>query len=185
MPLQNTTQLTLENLRKEIESLNSEIDILRSGGFNIVRFLLMWKAIEPLPNSNLDELLLEGKQYLTFVKEIIDWLYSKGLFVIIDFHQDLAHEIYGGDGFLDWALAIDLFHRKPLEPATLKDRYWSTQYYINYLVRHTLESFWKNDLTNIEMNLQNYPVRTHLEKTIGQTVKFFKAVNGNRDHPAI
>jgi hypothetical protein len=74
---------------------------------------------------------------------------------------------------------------KPLKPAMLKDRYWSTQYYINYLVRHTLESFWKNSLTNVERNLQNYPVRTHLEKTIGQTVKFFKSTNDNRGHPAI
>ena len=47
-----------------------------------------------------------------------------------------------------------------------------------------LESFWKNDLKNIQMNLQNYPVRTHLEKTIGQTVKF-KTLTGNRGHPGI
>jgi cellulase (glycosyl hydrolase family 5) len=185
MPLQNNILPILENLRKEIEVVNSQIDTLKSLGFNIVRLLVMWKAIEPSPNSNLDELLPSGKLYLTFVKEIIDRLYSKGLFVIIDFHQDLAHEIYGGDGFPDWALAIDLFHGKPLEPATLKDRYWSTQYYINYLVRHTLESFWKNSLTNVEINLQNYPVRTHLEKTIGQTVKFFRSANDNKGHPAI
>jgi Cellulase (glycosyl hydrolase family 5) len=184
-PLQNNIELTLENLRREIELVNPQIDILRSLGLNTVRLLVMWKAIEPSPNSNLEELLPSGKQYLTFVKEIIDKLYSKGLFVIIDFHQDLAHEIYGGDGFPDWALAIDPFHGKPLKPATLKDRYWSIQYYINYLARHTLESFWKNSLTNVEMNLQNYPVRNHLEKTIGQTVKFFKSTNDKRGHPAI
>ena len=149
-----------------------------------MRLLIIWKAIEPSPNSNLDDLLPEGKQYLMFVNEIIDKLYLKGLFVIIDFHQDLAHEIYGGDGFPDWALATDVLHGKPIEPATLKDRYWSTQYHVNYLVRYTTESFWKNDLTNIEMGLQNYPVRTHLEKTIAQTVKFFKAMNNNRGHPA-
>jgi hypothetical protein len=97
-PLQNNIELTLENLRREIELVNPQIDILRSLGLNTVRLLVMWKAIEPSPNSNLEELLPSGKQYLTFVKEIIDKLYSKGLFVIIDFHQDLAHEIYGGDG---------------------------------------------------------------------------------------
>src|SRR5215467_12022395 len=162
-----------------------QIKLLKDLGFNIVRFLVMWKAIEPTPNPNLDQLLPQGENYLNLVKEIIDVLYSYGLFVIIDFHQDIAHEVYGGDGFPDWALAIDFFHGKPTEPARLKDRYWSTQYYINYLVRHTLESFWKNDLTNIQLNLQNYPVRTHLEKTIGQTVKFFKTLTGNSGHPAI
>jgi hypothetical protein len=109
-PLENNIQLNLENLRKEIELINSQIDTIRSLGFNIVRLLVMWKAIEPSPNSNLEELLPEGKQYLTFIKETVDKMYSKGLFVMIDFHQDLAHGIYGGDGFPDWALAIDLFH---------------------------------------------------------------------------
>jgi hypothetical protein len=56
---------------------------------------------------------------------------------------------------------------------------------INKLVKHTLASFWKNDLTNREFGLQNFPVRTHLEKTIGLTVKFFKSLNDNRGHPAI
>jgi Glycoside hydrolase family 5 C-terminal domain/Cellulase (glycosyl hydrolase family 5) len=35
------------------------------------------------------------------------------------------------------------------------------------------------------MNLSHYPVRTHLEKTIGQTIKFFKNANGGEGHPAI
>jgi Cellulase (glycosyl hydrolase family 5) len=183
-PLQSK-DITLQELKNEIELVKPQIKLLKDLGFNIVRFLVMWKAIEPTPNTNLDQLLPEGQNYLDLVKEIMDVLYSYGLFVIIDFHQDIAHEIYGGDGFPDWALAVDLFHGKPTEPVRLKDRYWSTQYYINYLVRHTLESFWKNDLTNIQLNLQNYPVRTHLEKTIGQTVKYFKTVNGNSGHPAI
>ena len=53
------------------------------------------------------------------------------------------------------------------------------------MVRNTLESFWKNNLKNAEEGLEGYPVRTHLEKTVGQTVKFFKALNGGNGHPAI
>jgi hypothetical protein len=52
-------------------------------------------------------------------------------------------------------------------------------------VRNTLVSFWKNDLTNEEIGLKNFPVRTHLEKTVGQTVKFFKSQNESHGHPAI
>ena len=74
----------------------------------------MWKAIEPFPNPHLDELLPEGKNYLDMIKVIIDKLHERRLFVILDFHQDIAHEIYGGDGFPDWALAIDEFHWKPI-----------------------------------------------------------------------
>jgi hypothetical protein len=56
---------------------------------------------------------------------------------------------------------------------------------INKSLKETLKSFWENDLTNLDEGLKNYPVRTHLEKTIGQTVKFFKSLNGGLGHPAI
>ena len=96
--------------------IEPEIKRLAELGFNVIRLLVIWKAIEPRPNPNLDQLLPEGVTYLNLIKEIIDMLYSYGLFVIIDFHQDIAHEVYGGDGFPDWALAIDEFHLKPSIP---------------------------------------------------------------------
>ncbi|HEY7080103.1 MAG TPA: cellulase family glycosylhydrolase [Nitrososphaeraceae archaeon] len=187
-PLQSKG-ITLQELKKELRIIEPEIKRLAELGFNIVRLLVMWKAIEPRPNPNLDQLLPEGENYLNLVKEIIDMLYSNGLFVIIDFHQDIAHEVYGGDGFPDWALAIDECHLKPIPLSNpfsnVKARGWAVGYYLNYLVRNTLESFWKNNLKNAEEGLEGYPVRTHLEKTVGQTVRFFKALNGGNGHPAI
>jgi hypothetical protein len=171
-------------LKEEIELVKSELDLLKKLGFNIIRLLISWKAVEPKPNPNLDELMTEGQEYLILVNQIIDTLYRRDLYIILDFHQDIAHEVYGGDGFPDWALAIDEEHKRP-KASNLKDRKWQTAYMINKLVKHTLASFWKNDLTNREFGLQNFPVRTHLEKTIGQTVKFFKSLNDNRGHPAI
>jgi hypothetical protein len=35
------------------------------------------------------------------------------------------------------------------------------------------------------MGLDHFPVRTHLEKTIGQTVKFFKSFNEGLGHPSL
>ena len=118
----------------------------------------MWKAIEPKPNPNLNQLLPEGEQYLQFIKEILDAIYVYDLFVILDFHQDIAHGVYGGDGFPDWALAIDESHPHPPQ-SNFKNRSWGMAYYLNYLVRHTLGSFWRNRLRNIEAGLQDYPVR--------------------------
>ncbi|MFZ0695545.1 MAG: cellulase family glycosylhydrolase [Nitrososphaeraceae archaeon] len=185
LDVRNIDQL---DLKKEIELVKPELDLLRHLGFNIVRLLISWKAIEPKPNPNLEELLPEGKHYLSMVKEIIDELYKRDLYVFLDFHQDIAHEIYGGDGFPDWAIAIDKKYKKP-KPASLRDKKWQVAYMINKLVRNTFRSFWDNNLTNIEAGLQNYPVRTHLEKTIGQVVKFFTEsgndVNNEKGHPAI
>jgi Cellulase (glycosyl hydrolase family 5)/Glycoside hydrolase family 5 C-terminal domain len=171
-------------LKEEIESVKTELDLLKKLGFNIIRLLISWKAIEPKPNPDLNELMTEGREYLTLVNQIINELYRRDLYIILDFHQDIAHEVYGGDGFPDWALAIDEEHKRP-KASNLKDRKWQTAYIINKLVRHTLISFWKNDLTNQEIGLKNFPVRTHLEKTIGQTVKFFKSLNESHGHPAI
>jgi aryl-phospho-beta-D-glucosidase BglC (GH1 family) len=47
--------------------------------------------------------MAEGRQYLGYVKEIIEELYKRDLYVLVDFHQNIAYEIYGGDGFPDWA----------------------------------------------------------------------------------
>jgi endoglycosylceramidase len=132
----------------------------------------------------LDNLLPQGQRYLSMVNQIIDALFSRGLYIILDFHQDIAHEVYGGDGFPNWALAIDEKHPRP-KASNLKDRKWQMAYMLNKSLKNTLTSFWKNDLTNSELGLQNFPVRTHLEKTIGQTVKFFKSLNNGSGHPAV
>ncbi len=42
-------------LKEEIELVKSELDLLKKLGFNIIRLLISWKAIEPKPNPNLDE----------------------------------------------------------------------------------------------------------------------------------
>ena len=158
--IKNLNQLDLE---KEIELASSELDLLKHLGFNIVRLLISWKAIESRPNPNLDEEILpEGREYLTAVSQIIDELYSRGLYVILDFHQDIANEIFGGDGFPDWALAIDDKHKRPLIDdkhkrtaiSNLKDELWQKAYLTNNLVRHTLRSFWNNDLQTMKLDLE-------------------------------
>jgi uncharacterized membrane protein HdeD (DUF308 family) len=181
-----TKNLSQLNLKEEIKSVEPELDRLKDVGFNVVRLLISWKAIEPRPNTNLDELLPEGKQYLTCVKEIIDELHARNLYVFLDFHQDIAHEVYGGDGFPDWALAIDNEHKLP-EPSNLQDKKWMIKYVTNKSLKKTLTSFWRNDLTNIEGEdkLEHFPVRTHLEKTIGQTARFFRSLNNGAGHPAV
>src|SRR5215211_4330974 len=181
-----TKNLSQLNLKEEIKSVEPELDRLKDLGFNIVRLLISWKAIEPRPNTNVDELLPEGKQYLTCVKEIIDELYARNLYVFLDFHQDIAHERYGGDGFPDWALATDIEHELP-EPSNLQDKKWMIKYVTNKSLKKTLTSFWRNDLTNTEgeNKLEHFPVRTHLEKTIGQTARFFRSLNDGAGHPAI
>ena len=186
LPLSVTT-LDPAQVDAELAAVRSELDRLRATGVNIVRLLTIWKGIEPTPNPNLETLLPAGRAYLEMLKKVVDELYYKhGMYVLIDFHQDIAHEIYGGDGFPDWAIGIDKDHSKP-KPENLKNSAWGLLYYDNPTpfyqidddVRNTLRSFWANSLTNTDAGLANFPVRTHLARTIGRTAEFFK------EHPAV
>jgi hypothetical protein len=182
-PLEAKT-ISSSELSNEIRSVARELDLMKDCGFSAVRLPISWKAIEPRPNPNLEELLPEGVEYLELVTQIIDELYSRGILVFLDFHQDIASDLCGGDGFPDWALAITKELRQYVKPPKY-NKMWAASYMLNKLVKSTLYSFWHNDLTNEEVNLKNYPVRTHLEKTIGQTVRFFSNMNDGQGHPAI
>jgi uncharacterized membrane protein HdeD (DUF308 family) len=65
------------DLNSEIQLVKSELDLLKKTGFNIVRLLISWKALEPRPNPNLNDLLPEGIEYLSYMKQIIDELYLR------------------------------------------------------------------------------------------------------------
>ena len=43
-----------QELTNEIKSVTNELDLMKESGFNVVRFLLSWKALEPRPNTDLD-----------------------------------------------------------------------------------------------------------------------------------
>ena len=105
---------SMDVLKKELILIRPQLDMLAQLGFNVIRFVVLWKALEPFPNPKFDSLLPEAEEYLGMVREIIDILYGLGIYTIIDFHQDIAHEVYGGDGFPDWAIAIDDMHSRPI-----------------------------------------------------------------------
>ena len=188
----NKNNISENELDEEIKKMDVHIDRLKHLGLNIVRLLILWKGLEPSPNPDIDKKLLpEGENYLNLMRKVIDALYSRNLFVILDFHQDIAHEIFGGDGFPDWALAIDNKDQIPQQPKT-NNKIWAASYNLNKTVKNTLKSFWSNDLTNTRVGLKHFPVRSHLEKTIGLTAKFFRDsskslsdLNDEDGHPAI
>ena len=154
--------------------------------------------MEPQPNPDAgSELLPEGRQYLDMLLPIIDALYARGLYVFLDFHQDIAHDSYGGDGFPDWAIGVDDNHPF-LKDVGFNCAVWATHYHkltgikppgyrpdVAEGVRHTLRSFWTNSVTNILWNLHNYPVQDHLVGLIGQVARYFRALNTGTGHPAI
>jgi len=65
-------------------------------GLNALRFLVMWSALEPTRGVYDDG-------YLAEVEKRIGWARDAGLLVVVDMHQDLYGEGFGGDGAPRWA----------------------------------------------------------------------------------
>lgn len=101
---------------------------LKEHGFNLVRFLIYWEAIEPTKGTY-------NTTYISKVKEHIQILNELGIQVLIDIHQDLYNKKFTGNGFPDWTLPEKEYPFKPQK-----------DWYMNYLqkaVRESYNNFWK------------------------------------------
>lgn len=81
----------------------TEADVEREAldfGFNFVRYLIFWDAVEPEPGQY-------DEAYLDKVAERVDWYAAQGMYVMLDMHQDLYSIAFGGDGAPYWALQTD------------------------------------------------------------------------------
>lgn len=154
------------------------LKLLKQLGINVVRLLVSWKKLAPNPSpppgDSPGSLSPAGQEYLSSLCDVIEKLYEQDIFVLVDFHQDIAHEKYGGDGFPDWAIVVDGGHPRPKEPPR-SDPAWALRLFefpevveglpfifnmptvplpsgdsvdLNQLVRATLRSFWLNSTTN-------------------------------------
>ncbi len=102
---------------------------IASWGYNSVRFLIIWEAIEP-ERGKFDE------NYLNDVYTITEWARDAGLLTILDMHQDIYSRKFYGDGAPEWAVLDDGIPFTPRTP-----------WYNNYLepaVQRAFDSFWQN-----------------------------------------
>jgi endoglycosylceramidase len=120
---------------------------LNTWGFNLVRFLVFWDAIEPsMDSTNFD--------YLRGVAQRIQWLKELGIDAVIDLHQDLFSKKYTGDGFPGWTIRDDGKAFTPQQP-------WNKNY-LQPAVLACFNNFWKNDtlkqayLSNIKRVVQYF-----------------------------
>lgn len=73
---------------------------LRSYGMNVARQLIYWAAIEPTKGAY-------DEAYLDAVEKRLDWYAARGVYVVLDMHQDIYSEAVGGDGAPSWAVFTD------------------------------------------------------------------------------
>ena len=114
---------------------------LEQNGFNTVRLGLIYKGIEPSPGS------YDGS-YLSQIGSTESTLAQHGIFSLLDFHQDLYNERFGGEGWPDWAVQDDGLPAVP-----------NVGFPGNYLVMAALnrayDHFWANSPGPSLVGLQN------------------------------
>lgn len=113
-----------------IENLE-DLDVLAGWGWNLVRLVAQWEAIEPKPQRY-------DKAYLDRLIEITRACHARGLHVIVDLHQDLFARHYGGDGAPPWALPKD-----PGGPR-FRGRAWFANYFLSRDVIQAQHRFWRD-----------------------------------------
>jgi endoglycosylceramidase len=85
------------------------LDPLPAWGVNTLRLLFTWEAFEP-SRCNYDI------AYLQYYEQVVTWANERGLYVIVDFHQD-AYSRYSidgcGEGFPEWAIHSSVERKEP------------------------------------------------------------------------
>jgi endoglycosylceramidase len=84
---------------------DAELDDLKKWGFNFVRLGVMWEAVERAPASY-------NMTYLDEVESLINRLGEKGIYTLVDMHQDVLARRICGEGIPNfYAADADLPHQ--------------------------------------------------------------------------
>jgi hypothetical protein len=108
---------------------------VRALGANAIRLTFSWEALESV----------RGKfdaEYMRRYRLLLDAAQKADLYVIVDFHQDVFHAAFCGDGFPEWALG-DIVHGPPHYDCAFP--LWAFPYFDPAsTVSQAFDRFWSN-----------------------------------------
>jgi endoglycosylceramidase len=122
-------------------------------GFNVVRLGMVWQGLEPGtagPNDpaicrpgppgdpgQFNQTVLDS--YLSNLKHTVDMLGRRHIYTLLDMHQDVYSELFGGEGAPAWAVCTD-----GLPTGSMPGR-WSRTY-TSPALNVAFQHFWRNDV---------------------------------------
>ena len=108
---------------------------LRKHGFNTIRLGIIYKGLEPEPPVAGEPQYRDG--YLKSIAKTETQLAKRGIFTLLDFHQDLYNERFQGEGWPDWQVLDD---GVPAEP----QQGFPANYIVNAGLQRAFDNFWAN-----------------------------------------
>ena len=108
-----------------------DAEFLARNGFATVRLGLIWRAVEPQPGQYDDA-------YLARIRRTTQVLARHGIWTLLDFHQDLYHERFQGEGAPDWAVQDDGLPAQP-------QLGFPYNYFGQPALMRAFDHFWAND----------------------------------------
>ncbi|MDM7939855.1 MAG: cellulase family glycosylhydrolase [Methanothrix sp.] len=109
-------------------------DLLASWGFNMVRLTIFWEAIEPEPDTY-------DLCYLAKVLEMVDQASQRGIYILLDMHQDLYSRTLCGDGAPAWAMPKDVDTESN---DSFGGQFWGAAYILSRDVRASFTHFFNS-----------------------------------------
>ena len=109
-------------------ALGAYMDRAASWGIDVIRVPFTWAALEPTQGH-------DDSDWLSRYDQLLAAAWARGIYTIVDFHQDVYSEAFCGDGFPPWTLSDP--------PASHHDcPNWSAEYFVDSAVAAAFDAFW-------------------------------------------
>jgi endoglycosylceramidase len=109
-------------------ALGAYMDRAAGWGIDAMRVPFTWAALEPQQGQR-------DTAWLSQYQQLVDAAWARGIWVVVDFHQDVYSECFCGDGFPTWTIAN--------APAPHHDcPGWSLEYFNDAAVQQAFDAFW-------------------------------------------
>ena len=122
----------------------SDLDLIRSWGMNCIRLTIFWDGLEP-EAGRID------RSYIERIARVIELAKARGIYVLLDMHQDL-YSVKFSDGAPLWATLDE-------GKVHTKGRVWSDSYVSSEAVQTAFDHFWANSPVSDGVGLQDHYAR--------------------------